>query len=297
MLLKSARMTNRSIFIVVALALSAITGMAQDKVAEGEYRMQIVTDKGEVQEKAITRWVLTSALPNGYHLESAYQIQPEGLRTVQLEELNDRLAPTSIGYALYRNHERQPGITTRCDYHDQRIVCGGTFEGKQVGASSPYKQRGPFWLWMEGIFTLDFPWLLDGTVNMAHLRKGAIDAPTVTVSGGTSVLIGDVVSVAKLRAVKGIADKLTVIAPDKPVEWEVYSDEKSVLKFEEKSTLEFSGTKIPVNHYTFENGGGPFHLWVPPSGILIKMSDEEATYVLMDYKQYKPLIPEIKVEN
>ncbi len=111
------------------------------------------------------------------------------------------------------------------------------------------------------------------------------------------MLIGDAVSVAKLRAVKGIGEKLVVVAPDKPVQWDVYSDEESLLEFVENSTLEFDGAKIPVTHYTFDNGGTPTHLWVSQAGILIRMTDKESTYVLAGYRQYRPLIPEIKVEK
>lgn len=291
-------MRNISGVVVLLCGVLTVAGFAQERVAEGEYQLQGASEGGASQVKTATRWVLTSGKSGAYHLESEIQNQPAGTRVVQVEELNDHLAPVAIGYELYRNNEQQPGITVRCELSAGSMTCGGLFEGKQVTPSAPYKLERSFWLWMEGLFALDMPWLLDGTVNMAQLQNGSARVPTVTVSGGTAVLIGDALNVARLKAIKGPDQKLTVIAPDKPVEWNLSSDEESLLEFAGTKTAEIDGIKTAAKHYTLTNGDRPMDVWVSESGLLLRMSDAGGgDVVLANYRQYKPLIKEIKVEN
>jgi hypothetical protein len=292
----------RKSFLIAAALVSTLCGRelpAQEKLAEGEYQVQLVSAAGVPKAKTATRWVLYSNTSGGYRLRSEYVKMPAGMRVVQVEELDRRLAPTMIGYELYRNNEKEPGIVVRCEVLKSAVTCGGEFEGKPVPASSPYKQEGAFWLWMEGLFALDMPWLIDGTVNMAHLEKGTAKVPTISVLGGTAVLIGDAVNVAKLKAVRGLGEKLTVIAPDKPVNWDLYSDEESLLELVDTTTVDVDGTKVAAKHYTFKNGGQPMDLWITESGLLIKMSGtgDRLEWALANYKQYKKLIPELPIEK
>jgi hypothetical protein len=289
------RVCLRTAFLM--LGLCRVPLIAQDKVAEGDYVMQRAADKGISQAKTLTRWVLYGKGGSGYHLNSEVENQPGGLRVVQVEELDPHFGPTAIGYELYRKDNNKPGITVKCQFSGAAITCGGEFEGKQIGPSKPYKESAPFWLWMEGLFALDMPWLLDGTVNMAHLKEGRVKVPTVSVLGGTAVLIGDAVNVAKLKEVQGLNQKLTVFAPDKPTEWEVYSDEESLLELVGTETVEINGAKISVRHYTLTNGTKPMGLWITDTGILIRMSGvaDDGLLVLSNYKQYKNLIPELPV--
>jgi hypothetical protein len=289
----------KTALLIAALAcgLSGPQLPAQEKIAEGEYQAQFAAADGVLKARTVTRWILYGNAAGGYRLQSQILNVPTGLRVVQVEELNHRLVPTMIGYELYRNDEKEAGIVVRCKFSNSAVTCGGEFEKKPVPASSPYKQDGPFWLWMEGLFALDMPWLLDSTVNMAHLEKGATKVPTISVLGGTAVLIGDAVSVAKLKEA-GVGDKLVVVAPDKPTPWELYSDDESLLELIGTATGEVDSAKVVAKRYTFKNGDKPMDLSVTESGILIRMSGagEGGDLVLANYRQYKKLIPELPLE-
>ena len=286
-------------YVLGALALltSCMTQAgAQQKVAEGEYEMHGTQPTGAPSAKTATRWVLLTKTGGGYYLESEIQNQPAGMRVVQVEDLNERLVPTAIGYRLYREGQKNPGITASCEFSNRSIVCSGE-SGKDIAdVSAPHHLDGPFWFWIEGLFSLDMPWLLGGAVNMAHMENGKVNIATLTVSGGSGVLIGDAVSVAKLKAVQRPGQTLTVIAPDKPIPWDFDSEEESVLEFVATEQFDFNGAKLAVRHYTFANGPRPMNLWITASGLLIKLGEGPGDFVLANYKQYTKLIPELPVE-
>lgn len=289
----------RTLTVLLLMFLLCVIAMfAQDKVAEGEYEMRGVSAKGPVAKTA-TRWVLTSKSSGGYHLESEIQGQPAGMRVVQIEDLDERLVPTAIGYQLYRKDQKDAGITAKCDFTTGVVVCTGNSGKDRADASRPYRPKGPFWLWMEGLFSLDMPWLLDGAVSMAQLRSGKASIATLTVSGGSGVMIGDAVSVAKLKEVQRPGQTLTVIAPDKPIPWDFSSDEDTTLEFAATESVDLNGVKVAARHYVYGNAEKPMDLWIAGSGFLIRLAGGEETgdFVLVNYKQYEKLIPELPVES
>jgi hypothetical protein len=91
-----------------------------------------------------------------------------------------------------------------------------------------------------------------------------------------------------------------VIAPDSvDNDWNFDSEDEETLQFIGAETLEFDGTKIAAKHYAFGNEGEAKHLWVAGPGVLVKISGSEPddVLVLANYKQYKALIPGIKVDK
>src|SRR5207253_4065644 len=97
------------------------------------------------------------------------------------------------------------------------VICAGNSGKDQSAPSCPYKPDGPFWMWMEGLFSLDMPWLFDGTLNMAHSDTGKVTIEALIVSGGSGVMIGDAINVAKLEAIRRPGQTVTVVAPAKPL--------------------------------------------------------------------------------
>jgi hypothetical protein len=276
--------------------LCPIPASPQARVAEGEY--QLTSSQGAPAAKTATQWVLTSNRPGRFHLESEILNQPTGMRVVQVEELDEKLVPVAIGHELYREDQKHPDIVATCAFAAHTVTCNGRSGKDKAEPSPPYKFAGPFWLWIEGLFSLDMPWLLDGAVNMAHLDQGKADVISLTVSGGSGVMIGDAVSVAKLKAVQQPGQKLFVVAPSKPIPWDFNTDETSPLEFVGSESVDLEGTKVSTRHYTFTNGGQPMHLWIAPPGILVKLAqgDGDGDFVLTHYKQYRSLIPELPVE-
>jgi hypothetical protein len=283
----------------LAFVFVALPALAQDKakVAEGEYQMQSKSRSGVPHTKTVTRWVLTAKGTSGYHLESEIQVKPSGTRVLQVEDLDEQFAPTMIGYELYSEGQQKPEITLTCELANRTVVCHGKSGEDPAEISQPFKTSGPYWLWIEGLFLVDMPWLLDGAVNMAHLESGKVNIATITVSDGSGES-GDAVNVAKPEKAIQPNQKPTVIAPDKPIPWEVSSDEESPLEFVGRETEDLNGTKVASRHYTFTSGSTPMNLWVAGPGILTRLSqgDGHGDYVLNNFKQYKNLIPELPVE-
>jgi hypothetical protein len=287
----------RSFFsLFILMNILAVTVVAQEKVAEGDYVAHGKGPDAKPLVKKVTHWTLSCRTGNDCTLHSEILGQPAGLRVVQVETLDQHLIPTSMGYDFYRDSgATNPNITVRCSTTGGEVRCDGTFEGKKVNPSAPYKQAGPYWLWMEGLFALDMQWLLDGTVNMAHLSKGSVKVPSVNVLGGSAVLIGDAVNIAKLRQTAGVGDKLKVVAPDKPIPWKIYSDEESLLELVGPDNVQVDDKNVAAQHYIYHSGEDAMNLWVTSSGVLVRFSDRGVDSVLSGFTQYRKLIPELSV--
>jgi len=141
---------------------------------------------------------------------------------------------------------------------------------------------------------LDIAWLFGGAVNMAHLDKGKTEIAALIVSGGSGVMIGDAVNVAALEAIK---KPLTVIAPDKPTPWGFRSAEELSFEFVASETMELNGTQVAVKHYASTDKKKPGSFWTTDAGLIVKLTLNGPSVVLVDYKQYKKLIPELQVEK
>jgi hypothetical protein len=290
-----SRIAMKVAFALIFLSL-CLTGSAmpsQEKIAEGEYQMTGKSTSGDPTTKTLTRWVLVSrSSGGGYHLESEIQGQPAGIRIVQTEELDSRYVPVAIGYELYRGQQKVPDLTADCDLSGA-IVCTGVSGADRADASTPYKLNQPFWLWMDGVSSIDVAWLLGGAVNMANLKTGKSNIATLSVFGGTAVMLADAVNIASLEALKMPGRTLTVVAPEKPIPWELSVNEESPLELVGTETMDLNNNKIVVKHYTFGNDRNAMQLWAAsPSGLVVRLGN----LVLANYKQYRPIIPEVGIE-
>jgi len=289
------------IFLVMLAALMVLSGAgasAQEKVAEGEYKLQELSGSGPLAATTATRWVLYGKTSGGYHLRSEIQNLPGETRVVQTEELNDHLAPTAIGYELYLKNQKKPGVTVNCQFERDLIRCSGTVGENQVASSAPYKHKGPFWLWVRDLSAFDLPWLLDGTVNMSNLQAGDAIVQAITVSGGAASTLADAVTLAKLEEVKAPGSTISVPGA-RDVRWDFDSDEQDTLQFIGSQPVKIGEAEVSAKHYTFQSGEQTQNLWLAPSGVLVKLAggEDNSEIVLANYKQYKKLIPELRVED
>lgn len=253
------------VFSLVFASCGTATTWAQEKVAEGVYRSLSASRSGGPAAVADSRWVLYSTRSGGYRLESEIQGMPEGRRLVQLEELDKRFIPQTVGYRTFIDNQKEAAGRIDCKI-DGAITCSVRAGEEWAANSQPYRYKGPFWIWVENLVDVDLAWLLDGAVNMA--RAG-----------------GDAKSIATIR----------VFDSDKPHQVDFSIDEEQPLDFIGAEQLEFNGKKIFVKHYRY---GTQSDLWITDSGVLIKESvQQKVQYLLTDYRQYKKLIPELDVET
>jgi len=232
---------------------------AQDRVAEGEYQ----TSPGSPNTKIATRWVLYSKGSSGYHLVSEIQGMPSGRRFLQIEDLDVHFVPVSLGYEAYTGDNTSPIAVGKCRFVSGTIACSGMSAEQGSSTCQTYKYTGSFWLSIEGLFTLDLPWLLGGAVDMA-LSQGDASITTIVTS-----------------------------ANGEDGQCYFNTDEKEQLRFIEATFVEIDGKKVHAKHYSLGDGSKLTNLWIADSGILIKLDD----FVLANYKQSKKIIPEIKVEG
>jgi hypothetical protein len=285
--------------IVISLILSCCTSLvrAQEKVAEGQYQIQGVTSSGSPATKTVSRWTLFAAESGGYHLRSEVEQQTSSIRVAQVEELNDKLVPIAIGYELYRGEQKFPdipNITASCAVSNG-VVCTGVAGNDHAIASARYTPSDPFWMWVEGLTSLDMPWLFDGALNMAHPGTGKAKINTLVVSGGTGVLIADAVNIAALEQIK---KPLKVIAPSKPIPWSFRSEEEATLEFVASEHVDVNGTKVAVKHYRSNNRNASLDVWITDFGFVTKLSTGKGSeLVLASFKQYRKTIPELPVEE
>lgn len=253
---------------LLACGLFGHPAVAQDKVAEGEYEGRVV-DAGALSSRTSSRWTLHSTRSGGYLLRSEI-IGPSDMqgKFVQVEELNEKLVPTAIGYEVYLKGQKHAFAAIKCEFVNDSIICRMRSE-EGAFACKPFKHTGPFWFWVDNLFVIDLPWLTGGAANMAHLEKGKVPLSVVSVAGG-----------------------------GKGKDCDLSSEDEGTLEFVATESLEVAGTKVAVKHYSLRSGSEPIDLWTTESGVMIKLSyaDEGLDFVLVNYKQYKKLIPELPVE-
>jgi hypothetical protein len=276
------------------------TALAQSKVAEGEYQMLLKS--GSPGAKTTSRWVLYGRSDDGgYHLSSEIQNVPHGVRVVQTEDLNSQLVPTTIAFELYSNNDTNPATTVTCGVINTVVRCAGRDSSKgQAPASAAYDVQGPFIFWLRDLAIFDLGWQMSGGLNMVHsfhAKKATLK--TLLVTGGSALALTDRLNIAALEAAKGPNQTVTAIVPPGYTDWEFESDEETPLEVQEAEEIQIDGKKITAAHYSFNNAEeGPTNLWVSPAGLLVKMVDKDnIEFVLANYRQYKNLIPEFKVEE
>ena len=249
----------------LAIGLSGTRVLAQDKVAEGTYEFHGVSASGAPLISPDTHWILYSRPSGGYRLESEVGNRPQGNRFVQIEELDERLIPSSVVFTLFEDNQKDPAFRAECRL-TAGIICSLRGDEEQLSANTqPYRHKGPFEIFLKDFGAIDLVWLLAGAINMAKAE-------------GSNTNIADIV----------VSDS------NKPHEIEFRVDTKKPLNFVGSETMKLNGKNIRVRHYTY---GSDEDVWVTNSGILVKRSQGKDQDVLSGYRQYKKLIPELSVET
>lgn len=283
--------------------LVALSGFAfaQSKVAEGEYQMRALPESGSPGGKTSSRWVLYSKSDAGYQLVSEIQNVRGGMRVVQLEELDNRLVPVTIGFELYAKNEGKPATRVACTLVKTSVSCHGDDSSKGVApVSAAYEVEGPFIFWVRDLPFFDIGWQMSGGLNMVRsLQAKKVLLKTLLVTGGSALILTDKLNIAALEAVKGPNQTVTSIVPENYTKWEFESDEGTSLEVVGKEEIQIDGKKIIAEHFSFKSAEeGPVDFWISSAGLLVKMADNGNTdIVLANYRQYKALIPEFKVEE
>jgi hypothetical protein len=273
------------------------TALSQSKVAEGEYQMFA---KSGSPGKTFSRWVLYGQSDGSYRLSSEIQNVPGGMRVIQLEDLDGQLVPVTIGFELYSKNETKPGVRVACAVAKTSVSCRGDDSAKgTASASAAYDVQGPFIFGLRDLAFFDIGWQMDSGLNMMHsmLTKTAA-LKTLLVTGGSALILTDKLNIAAVEAVKGPNQTVIAITPEKYTEWEFESDEETPLVTLGKEEIQIDGKKITAIHYSVKSRDeGPTDFWMA-AGLLVKMMDREnAEFVLNNYRQYKTLIPDLKVEE
>jgi hypothetical protein len=128
------------------------TAFSQSKVAEGEYQMRNLSTPGSPNvnspnTKTFSRWVLYGKSDGGYHLSSEIQNVPGGMRVVQLEDLDSKLVPATIGFELYPRNETKPAARVSCALIKTSVSCHGDDSSKELLRLPPlmtYKAHSSF---------------------------------------------------------------------------------------------------------------------------------------------------------
>ena len=276
-------------FVVYAAPLSA-----QQKIAEGEYQLLSLEAHSQIRH-----WVLTDRATGGYLLHSEIENPAEGVRVVQVEELNDQLIPSSIGYELYLKKHTKPDVSMKCNVMNDAITCSGESEKGVAKPSQPYLCKGPFLFLVQDLSRFDLAWLMAGTLNRSHLTSGNTLLRTITVSGGAALELTDEINIAAVKAAMSPNQKFTGIRPEHYTEWEFSTQEdEETLTLVATEDVELAGTKVSARHYSLTSSDATMHFWLAQPGVLIKMSiGEDGEYLLSNYRQYRKFVPEMKVND
>lgn len=281
---------------LLLVVLAAGTLSAQEIVAEGKYQPSANSGAGSPHR----HWILTTGRSGGYLLRSEIQSAADGIRVVQLEEMNDRFVPTSIGYELYLKNHTEPDVVVSCTFAHNSITCDGKSEKGKAKQSRPYRPKGPFLLAVRHLSRFDFAWLAAGALNMYLQDSGKPSIRTIHLTGGAALELTDDISIAALQGVMTPNQKFTAIRPESYTEWEFISDDadKEAITAAGTEEIQLDGTKVSTRHYLLISGDVTIHFWLAQPGLLVKVSAGEGVdYVLTNYRQHRKLIAEVDVET
>jgi hypothetical protein len=266
-------MRNSWIVVLLVVGLSAISVSAQTIVAEGEYEGRVTPATERSSARTATRWTLYRKSPKSYTLKSEIVGPPDAQGKIfQVEELDETLAPSAIGYEAYEKGQVKPIATSSCKFTQGAIDCRMHTPEGDAGCNRHQEER-PFWFWIEDMFSLDLPWSFGGVVNMAHLEKGKTPMFVLTLGGGSK---------------------------DAPCD--LTSEQEGSIEFVGIESIDFPGAKVTVKRYRFLDGptqknSEPIDVTIAGPGIVVKISGTEGLeFILTNYKQYEKLIPELPVE-
>jgi hypothetical protein len=246
---------------IVALSalLLALPAGAQEKVAEGEYRLRSATSEG--RSMAFDHWVLYARKQGGYRLESEVTgASSTGVTIIQTEELTEQMNPTAIAIKLYtRENTRKPFSQLSCRLTAEQIQCQAG--GQPLSIRAETSQKGPVLLAITDLEGIDMPWMVAGAISRAHLEEGAAPVPTLLLQDGEE-------------------------GP------ELAQKEIDSLHIGDQETVEVRGVKVRARRYSLENHS--IQCWIANAGLLLKMENEDGSVVELEkFKQYKKLIPEL----
>lgn len=275
--------------------------LAQNKVAEGEYQMRALPESGSPGGKTSSRWVLYSKSDGGYHLVSELQNARGGMRVVQLEELDSQLVPVAISFELYAKNETKPATRVACALVKTSVRCQGDDSSKGVAPiSGAYDVHGPFIFFLRDLALFDIGWQMGGALNMvASVPAKKTALKTLLVTGGSALVLADRLNLGAVEAVKSPNQTVTAVVPASYTDWEFDSDEETPLEVQGTEEIQIDGKKITAEHSSLKSSDeGPTDFWMSRAGLLVKMVDKsDIEFVLANYRQYKALIPEFKVET
>jgi hypothetical protein len=248
------------IFMVTlgAFLLAAPAG-AQEKVAEGEYRLRSAASEG--RSTAFDHWILYARKQGGYRLESEVTAaRDKGVIILQTEELTEQMNPTAITVTLYtRDNTKNPASQFSCRLTAEQIKCKAG--GQPLTINAETSQKGPVLLAINSLENIDLAWMIAGAISRAHLEEGAAPVPTLLLQDGAE-------------------------GP------ELAQKEIDSLHIGDQETVEVHGIKVRARHYSLENHS--IQCWIANSGLLLKMENEDGSVLELEkFKQYKKLIPEL----
>jgi hypothetical protein len=257
-LIQGALIQKTWIVALSALLLTLSAG-AQEKVAEGEYRLRSAANEG--RSTAFDHWILYTRKQGGYRLESEVTgASATGVTIIQTEELTEQMNPTAIAIKLYtRENIRKPFSQLSCRLTAEQIQCQAAGQPLSIRAETP--QKGPALLAITDLEGIDMPWMVAGAISRAHLEEGAAPVPTLLLQDGEE-------------------------GP------ELAQKEIDSLHIGDQETVEVHGVKVRARRYSLENHS--IQCWIAGSGLLLKMQNEDGSVVELEkLKQYKKLIPEL----
>jgi hypothetical protein len=251
--------------------------------------------------EVVTRWQLVRTRADEYRLTSHIENQPKGLSVVQTEQLDAKLVANSVSLELTDAKTEARKISVHCQLRPQ-VSCDGSAGKDSAVSSAPFKSEEPFLLYFDNVFAVDFAWLTSSAINMAHIDTGSKNTAVLQVFGGTAVLLGDRVQVAGLQAMASGKQTVTVIAPEHPIPWDIGVPEHETIELVGSEAIELNSVSIGAQHYRLkdEKGQTDMEIWSVEPGVICKIDhvgEEEGDVVLLDYKQYEPLIPTLPVSR
>jgi hypothetical protein len=244
--------------VALSVLLLALPAGAQEKVAEGEYRLRSAASEG--RSTAFDHWILY-ARKGGYRLESEVTgASATGVTIIQTEELTEQMNPTAIAIRLYtRENTKKPFSQLSCRLTAEQIECQAG--GQPLSIRAETSQKGPVLLAITDLEGIDMPWMVAGAISRAHLEEGAAPVPTLLLQDGEE-------------------------GP------ELAQKEVDNLHIGDQETVEMRGVKVRARRYSLENHS--IQCWIAGSGLLLKMQNEDGSVVELEkLKQYKKLIPEL----
>jgi|SRR5215469_4169839 len=243
--------------MMLAFAWAAASSPGQDEkklIAHGTYSMEGTDNTGAKKVVKLDEWRMFSNKDGSNSVEIEMDAQ------MKIEEhyvLTNDLKPTAFSWAVSNKNGGGQSITISCDFGSEKVACRTLEDG--VNSSAVLAQKVPYiFMPTAEAPSLDLPWFFQTMAAQAgRISEQTSAIPLITIEDG-----------------------------DTPNSIALKVQEIEHVSYAGREKIEVAGQTVLAHKFQLTETGtaAPENLWLSDSGLLLRMSQENSSFVLTNYE-------------